>query len=235
MGSPLRLPVWVISLDSSGRVGQPLNLIFVEVEFQGAPELLTNCKSTAGNHSAAISSCAVSLLGVLYACEIRVESIIREIENAIAAGLYYVALVTSLSLPDVCAALESPDGETSGTKYKAWYDAWMAPMYPQMTSLDLYSLRCGLVHQGRMGHPQMQYARILFTVPNLQGNVYHQNILNDVLNLDAGIFCRDMIECVRSWYAAMQNDACVQANLPRLVQFRAHGLAPYMVGMPLIA
>jgi hypothetical protein len=69
MGSPLRLPVWVISLDSSKRVGQHLNLIFVEVEFWGAldkseghPELQTNFKRAAGNHFAAISACAVNLI-----------------------------------------------------------------------------------------------------------------------------------------------------------------------------
>jgi hypothetical protein len=163
------------------------------------------------------------------------EVILREIENALAARLYYAALLVSLSLPDICAALESPDGQTSSAKYKVWYDAWMAPLYPQMTSNDLYSLRCGVVHQGRMGHDRMQYARVLFTVPNAQGNVFHRNLLNDALNLDVIIFCRDMVQCVEQWYAAQQNDPNVLANLPRLVQFRPRGLSPYMVGMPLIA
>lgn len=163
------------------------------------------------------------------------ETIIRQIEGALAAGLYYLALATSLSLPDVCAALESPDGQTSGAKYQAWFDIWMAPMYPRLTGLDLYRLRCGLVHQGRLGHPQMQYAVILFTLPNPQQNVFHQNIINDALNLDLPTFCRDIAQCVARWYAAKQNDANVRANLPRLVQFRPNGMAPYMVGMPLIA
>ena len=162
------------------------------------------------------------------------EAITKEIENAIAAGLYYLAIVTALSLPDVCSALESDDGQTSGAKYKAWYDAWMAARYPEMTSLDLYSLRCGVLHQGRLGHSRMQYGRVLFTVPNPQRNTLHRNVMNDALNLDAVRFCRDMIECVSVWYAAKQNDPNVQANLPRLVHFGANGLAPYIVGMPLI-
>jgi len=163
------------------------------------------------------------------------QAITDEIEHALAAGLYYPAIVIALSLPDICSALESADGETSGAKYKAWYDAWMAASYPTITSVDLYSLRCGVVHQGRLGHALMHYERVLFTVPNQQRNVFHNNVIGDALNLDATIFCRDMIRAVLNWYATKKNDPNVQANLPRLVQFRPGGLAPYMVGMPLIA
>jgi len=148
------------------------------------------------------------------------EAITKEVENAIAAGLYYLAIVTALSLPDVCSALESHDGETNRAMYNVWYDNWMAARYPEITSLDLYSLRCGVLHQGRLGHSRMQYGRVLFTL--------------HALNLDAVRFCRDMIECVSTWYAAKQNDPNVQANLSRLVQFRANGMAHYMVGVPLI-
>lgn len=163
------------------------------------------------------------------------EGLTGEVERALSAKLYYLALVLTLSLPDVCAALASDDGQTSGLKYKAWCDAWFLPAYPQITSLDLYSMRCGVVHQGRLGHPKMQYARVLFTLPNTSNNVFHQNIINDALNLDAVIFCRDMAGAVARWYTAKQHDPNVMANLPRLVQFHEQGLAPYMVGMPLIA
>jgi len=160
--------------------------------------------------------------------------IISEIERAISYGLYYLAMMMTLSLPDICAALESDDGETSGSKYRAWYDTWVADGYSSLTADDCYRIRCGVVHQGRFGHPHMRYARVLFTVPNVKGTVFHENISNDALNLDVVIFCRDIMQCVSQWYAAKQNDPHVVANMPRLVQYREHGLAPYMVGMPLI-
>ena len=163
------------------------------------------------------------------------DTITDEIERAITAQLYYLGVFFALSLPDVCAALESADGTTSGRKYQAWCDAWFLPSYPVLTSQDLYSMRCGMVHQGRLGHPNMQYARVLFTVPNVARNVFHCNILNDALNLDATVFCRDMIQAVNQWYAAKQDEPSVVANMPRLIQFYPQGLAPYMVGMPLIA
>jgi hypothetical protein len=58
------------------------------------------------------------------------EMILSDIERALTARLYYVAITTALTLPDICAALESPDGTTSGPKYKAWYNLHLGPIYP---------------------------------------------------------------------------------------------------------
>lgn len=164
------------------------------------------------------------------------EMILREIERANQAGLHYLAVAMALTVPDICAALESPDGQTSGTRFKAWYNANLANRYPNITDNDFWSLRCGVIHQGRYGrHGNMQYARVIFMVPNRQNNVFHNNILNDALNLDAVWFCQDVVESARAWFASKRCDPTVEANLPKLVQFRPEGLAPYMVGMPLIA
>lgn len=81
----------------------------------------------------------------------------------------------------------------------------------------------------------MRYGRVLFTYPDTTGVHTHRNIIDDALNLDAPTFCRDMITCVENWYATKQRDPNVQANLPRLVKYRAHGILPYLVGKPLIA
>lgn len=159
----------------------------------------------------------------------------KEIDRALSAELYYLAIVTTLSLPDVCAALESANGTTSGRKYQAWCDRWFLPSYPELTSLDLWSMRCGVLHQGRFGYGNMQYARVLFTLPNTDNNVFHRNVLNDALNLDVVRFCRDMTQAVSQWYEAKQDDPNVQTNLPRLVQFHPQGLVPYLVGVPLIS
>ncbi|MEO8049751.1 MAG: hypothetical protein ABI833_04980 [Acidobacteriota bacterium] len=48
------------------------------------------------------------------------KEITDEVEKALSAGFYHLAIITALGLPDICAALESDDGETSGAKYKAW-------------------------------------------------------------------------------------------------------------------
>jgi len=164
------------------------------------------------------------------------EMIFREIERALDAQLYYSAIAMAVTLPDVCAALEAGNGRTSAEKYKAWYRANVGQAYGFLKDEDCYSLRCGVVHQGRFGGHGMQYGRVVFTMPIPGRNILiHNNVMNDALNLDADRFCRDMIQSARTWFVAHQNDQHVQANLPNLVQLRPGGLAPYIVGLPVIA
>lgn len=163
------------------------------------------------------------------------DSLLDEVDAALDTQLYYLAVLLSLTLPDICSALESFDGETRKPRYQAWVDTWFLPEYPMMTADDLYSLRCGVVHQGRFGHRNMQFSRVIFSLPDGRNNVFHQNILNDALNLDAVQFCRDMQTAVRSWWATQATDPHVQSNIPNLMQYRPDGLSPYMIGVPVIS
>ena len=52
------------------------------------------------------------------------ELILKEIERALDAKLYYLALQASLTLPDICGALQSDNGKATGDKYIAWYDTY---------------------------------------------------------------------------------------------------------------
>ena len=163
------------------------------------------------------------------------ELILQEIDKAINAGFYYLSLAIALTLPDICAALGAQNGQTSKALFLNWYNQNLALKYPNITAEDFYSLRCGVIHQGRMGHPKMQYSRVLFTVPNANRNVFHNNIIDDALNLDICIFCKDVTGSVNEWFKQNQHDENIARNLDLMVQPRPLGLAPYMVGMPLIA
>jgi hypothetical protein len=159
------------------------------------------------------------------------EPMLKEIEHALEAKLYYLAIMTSLAVPDVCAALEHESGRTKASRYMRWYKDNLGQQYPFITPQDIYSLRCGILHQGRAGS-HGQYDRILFTLP---GDVrFHNNILNRALNLDAELFCRDVIQAARQWLERTTNDRHVRANLTHLVRLRPNGLAPYMIGAPVI-
>lgn len=167
--------------------------------------------------------------------------ILQEIERAFNAGFYYLAIVLALTLPDICEALADPRGKSSPEKYMDWFCKNLATKYPQMTDEDCYSLRCGVVHEGRFGHKGSQYARIMFTVPNARNiriRLVAENIggrSDKVLSLDAKEFCDDMIQSVRNWYSDAKENPNVQSNLPRMVQFRPNGMEPWIVGLPLIA
>jgi hypothetical protein len=165
-----------------------------------------------------------------------IDVVLNEIEQALHAQLFYLAIVMALTVPDICAALEDRNGRTKSDRYKTWYRANLGDKYPFMTADDCYSLRCGVIHQGRMGSGEnSQYGRVIFTIPDGRGNVFHRNIINDALNLDTVRFCRDVIGAARSWYKENQNNPHVVSNLPNLVQFRPNGIAPYIVGVPLIS
>src|SRR4029077_3839387 len=94
------------------------------------------------------------------------ETILQEIEKAIDAKLYYLAIVLAVTLPDICAALESADGRTRPERYKAWYRANLASKFSFLTEDDCYSLRCGVVHQGQFGFVNSQYDRVAFLMPH---------------------------------------------------------------------
>jgi len=127
------------------------------------------------------------------------DRLFHEIVIAVNQGLYFLALIATLYAPDMCAGLEKPDGRTSGPLYIAWFDRWVAAKYGgRFTGTDCYGLRCSLLHEGRAQPRQGLYARAIFVEPSPIG-VFHNNVLNDALNLDIPIFCRDMIEGAQRW------------------------------------
>jgi hypothetical protein len=151
------------------------------------------------------------------------EWLLGEIERALQAQLYYLALMLTLALPDICAALGSQDGRSSSKLYKNWYDANMATKFTRLTGDDCYSLRCGVVHQGQFGVAGAQYARVVFALPTVSPKT---TIRNGIINCRDGQvyiysvedFCHNVIEIVRTWFATNKDDPTIKANIPRLVR-----------------
>ena len=178
-------------------------------------------------------------------------TILDEIRRAHKANLCYLAVTSSLSLPDLCCALASPDGETNRDKYKAWCREWLKPPFP-LTDMDMWKLRSGVVHQGIFGHPQIRYSRVIFALPGspapsvlVRGT--HVDLspeglkematakVRDPLILDSGTFCETIMDAVSDWYSVNRNDPQVLANMPRLLQLRPRGKKPYYDSYPVIA
>jgi hypothetical protein len=70
--------------------------------------------------------------------------LLDEIDGALQSGIFTLEIMMSLALPDICAALESPAGETNSTTYRAWCAKWfLRPAYAtKLTPEDLWHLRC---------------------------------------------------------------------------------------------
>ena len=163
-----------------------------------------------------------------------------QIRTANSARLYFVALFAALTLPDICAALEAPDGQASGSQYIAWFDAHVAPMYGVAGSTTLtgrvaYRFRCSMLHQATTQDPKNAFSRILFIEPGTTGIVAHNNVINGALNIDAQVFVDDVVRAAESWFTAAQSDPTVQMNYARSIQRHPGGLPPYIVGVPVIS
>ena len=160
-------------------------------------------------------------------------TIAREVPQLVNAGAFYAALSSALIIPDICAALEAEDGTANGTRYAAWFDQYVGHRYDQnFVGQDCYKYRCGVVHQLRGAGRGARYARVLFMIPD--GNMFHRNRLNDVYNIDIRVFCSDIVAGFDDWWAEKKDDAIVQRHVNEMMNFYPRGLAPYIVGVPLI-
>lgn len=162
------------------------------------------------------------------------EDFLQQIEEALDYNLYYIALQSSLTMPDICAALESQNGETTKSKYLTWYNKYFtADIW--LTAEDCYYFRCANVHQAKTTHENSNYTRILFIEPQTVPITMHNCILEDSLCIDVNIFCRDMISSVRSWINSIKGTEPFETNYKSFIKRYPNGLPPYIVGIPIIS
>lgn len=166
---------------------------------------------------------------------------LAQVRQVSQTNLYFLTLAATLTIPDMCSGLEAPNGNTKGALYKAWFDKHVAHKYtvgptqqPSFSGEDCWGLRCAMLHQGYLQPHQGVYKRIIFIEPH-QSVIMHNNVMNDALNLDVTQFARDMIDSAESWLVNAEQTPVYQANYPHYMQRYPQGLAPYVVGMPVIA
>lgn len=149
--------------------------------------------------------------------------------------MYYLALYTTLTLPDICSALSSADGKTSGKKYINWYNNFAQDKCcSHLDGIACYKFRCSMLHQGTTQETEIGYSRILFLEPT-NTNSFHDNILQDALNIDLNIFCLSMIEAVEEWLVQVKNNPSFIKNYQTFMRRYPNGLCPYINGTPVIS
>ena len=103
-----------------------------------------------------------------------------------------------------------------------------------LTAEDCYLFRCSLLHQGSSKHPKSGYSRVLFVEPSVTTNVFHCNIMNDALNIDVRIFCNDIVDGAKVWLQQYEETDLFKRNYDKYMSRYPNGLAPYIVGVPVI-
>ena len=80
-----------------------------------------------------------------------------EICKCLKDGYYMAALISALTIPDMCGKAEFPDLKNTGDRYKGWFDKYIGnhekercaqEWMPYLSGELVYSLRCSLLHQG---------------------------------------------------------------------------------------
>ena len=166
--------------------------------------------------------------------------LLGQIETALDANLYYLALFGALSIPDICGAVDSEDGTANRSKYIPWFDEYIGPKYRYGSQIflngeDCYYFRCSLLHQGSTQHPRSTYARVIFVEPSATANVLHRNVSNAALNIDVRIFCKDIIAGAVEWLDKVEGTERYKKNMEKFIQRYPQGLPPYIGGVPVIS
>lgn len=158
-----------------------------------------------------------------------------QVDAATNGGLYYIGLLGALAIPDLCGAMQADDGIATKPLYIGWFDDYVGAKYEGLlTGADCYDLRCGFLHQGRLHRAGSRYARVIFLEPGTSTNIFHKNVMDDVLNIDVRIFCNDMTEAARNWLRTAEDSDLYRQNIDNFLKRHPEGLAPYIVGVPVI-
>ena len=138
---------------------------------------------------------------------------------------YWSLLHVTVCLPDICAALQSNDGETDGKRYIAWCEQYLPDQ--KLSGAERYRMRCKVLHQGRTSADQPgRYDGFSFAQPSETGQTDHRRIEGKTFVLDVGMLSEEIRLAVRQWISHLEADPTsseslnVERNLPTLVRVR---------------
>lgn len=165
------------------------------------------------------------------------EELIRQIRVGIENKLYFLGLYTTLTLPDICGATDSQDGNANGQKYKAWYNEYVYPNYNLLTDSECYNLRCKILHQGQ-SHAKKNtdyYTFIAFKEPDL--NIEGGGIVNIgrvIINGQPGPkvitlteFINAVLVGVEKWISEKRGTNLFEKNMEKFIKRNPNGIPPF--------
>lgn len=160
------------------------------------------------------------------------EEILRQIDVALDNDLYYVALFTALTLPDICGALDSEDGEASRDNYIGWFDKYVMPRTGNLfNGVECWYFRCTMLHQGRAQHSRRRrYKKIVFLDPDITRPNYraiHNVVKDGILYIDVFLISHAMVMCAREWLEKVKGTDRFKENYNKFIGYRPIGV-PYL-------
>lgn len=156
---------------------------------------------------------------------------VSAIRGAIDQRNWYAALALSLTMPDICGRLESPN-QRSQKRYVQWCDKYLTPRYTSpvgpasvphifLNGDDCYALRCAVLHEGSDEIVTQQARKALesfFFVAPIDGIVIHNNQVGSRLQLQVDIFANDICAGVDRWIIDVSADHDIAERIAALMQ-----------------
>lgn len=158
-------------------------------------------------------------------------TILTQINIAADNGLDLLAISMAVAMPDICVSLISDDGRSDGAKYKDWCAANLKEDFTFVTGDDLWSMRCGVLHNGRFGGLKHNVARVVFLPKNPQVTLSNCRA-DDAYLYSVDSFCLSMNRAVVAWYEANHQHPNVVTNMERIMQYRSDGARG--IGLPMV-
>lgn len=164
---------------------------------------------------------------------------IDEILRAVNGGLYSLAVVGALTIPDICGALGYPNGRADGRRYRHWWDENLPEYADHMPGDRAYAFRNSLLHQGSAVHERREGDRIILMEPRSDGSIVHRGThvisATEVAHIMfIPMLVSDIVTAARTWLNAHAHDPIVAKNLGRFVRRREHGYSGVIVGAAVI-
>lgn len=163
------------------------------------------------------------------------EEMIRQIRAALNEKIYYLALFGALTLPDICGALESVNGQSTEARYKDWFRA-NVPEYRNSADL-IYGLRCSFLHQGSaIPHKNPYPVAFMYPSPSVdQFDNFSTEINGDAVEwIGIPSFVEAVCRATEAWFTRSGTSGNVPNNLSKFVRYRPEGFPPH-VSSPVIA
>lgn len=172
------------------------------------------------------------------------EDLISQIRQGLEFNLYYLSLHSTLAIPDICGAINSPSGKASGEKYREWYDKYVLPCFDTLTSDECYEYRCTSLHQGTSepkNHAVKDYERIIFIEPSMNNLIINVKRMKGGLDNNYAIminlkeFCNAILRGAEKWIIDYKNTEPFETNYKRIMKRHPLGIGTYISGVPVIS
>ena len=159
--------------------------------------------------------------------EIKFSAFLEQIEKAGSQRLYYVAIMASLTIPDIGRIIKSSNGEMKRKSYADWFNEYAAPKYRGigglcLTGKDCYLLRCSMIHQGKTQHNALQEYTTISFCDFPQSNAPTNPIFlpeDKSLIIEPKTFCSNMVFAAYDWLEVIHNDANFEENMKTFMPF----------------